>query len=402
MINRGNQADWQSIRKSISEALLEEFDSVHDQLLLSEISSEWKAICYRFGLKLVIPCFRIGDTEAILGSWDRGSRTITIARSAICNLSWDSVVSLLKHEMAHQYVDERLGVQNCPDHGADFRIACDRLGILSPFRSSNLKLDEIREKRDQAPSLPDSLKRKLSRLEALAASSNHHESGLARERMQSIRASLAELAGDFSAADQAGFARKVVSLGKRRVSRDQALAAGILSGYFGVEVIFDDEFDIKAMCRNKTIVILGRSDRLEMAEFVFHFLIDEARRAWHGYRLNTHAAARESASFRAGVIEGFRSALKTAGNSFKQGARQSKSNNSEQHQVMVDCDESNSGLQQFVTSQFPRLRSQTVSSSLASARAQREGAEVGKKIMLPRPVGSGAKSSVQLLRSSDS
>jgi hypothetical protein len=398
MTNRGGRADWQSVRNSISEALLEEFDSVRDQLLLAEISNEWKAICYRFGLKLVIPCFRIGDSEATLGSWDHGSRTIMIARSAICNLSWDSVVSLLKHEMAHQYVDEKLGAINGPDHGADFRIACDRLGILPPFRSSNLKLDEIREKKDQAPSLPESLRRKLSRLEALAASSNHHESVLARERMQGIRASLAELAGDISGVDGAGFARKVISLGKRRVARDQALAAGILSGYFGVEVIFDDEFDINAMCRNKTIVILGRGDRLEMAEFVFHFLIDEARRAWRCYRITTNAAARESASFRAGVIEGFRSALKTKGNRSKDDGRHSQS--PEQHS-MVACEDGNSGLQQFVTSQFPRLRSQTVSSSLASARAQREGAEVGRKIMLPRPVGAGARGSVQLLRGSD-
>ena len=152
------------------------------------------------------------------------------------------------------------------------------------------------------------------------------------------------------------------------------------------------------MCRNKTIVILGRGDRLEMAEFVFHFLIDEARRAWRSYRLNTNAAARESASFRAGVIEGFRSALKAAGSKSKHAARHSHS--PEQHS-MVACDESNSGLQQFVTSQFPRLRSQTVSASLASASAQREGAEVGRKIMLPRPVGAGVRSTVQLLRGSD-
>lgn len=394
MANSGTGADWQSIRNSLSQDLCEEFNSVRDQLLLAEISNEWKTVCYRYGLRLVVPCFRIGDTEATMGSWDHGSRTIMIARSALENLSWDSVVALLKHEMAHQYVDEKFGLQNGASHGAEFRMACDRLGLLPPFRSSHLKLDDIREKRDQRHSLPEALKRKLIRLEALAASSNQHESVLARERLQSIRASLADLAGDLGASDGVAFARKVISLGKRRVSREQSLAAGILSGYFEVEVIFDDEFDINLMRRNKTIVLLGRNDRLEMAEFVFHFLIDEAQRAWRCYRIIANAAPRESASFRAGVIEGFRSVLKS---SHARPQRQTKNSRETEQNLVLASENTDQELKQFVASQFPRLRSQTVSSSLASARAQREGAEVGKRILLPRPVGSSSRSSVRLL-----
>ena len=39
------------------------------------------------------------------------------------------LVEVLKHEMAHQFVDEVLGVHDEPDHGPVFRQVCDERGI---------------------------------------------------------------------------------------------------------------------------------------------------------------------------------------------------------------------------------------------------------------------------------
>ena len=37
---------------------------------------------------------------------------------------WPAVVEVLKHEMAHQYVHETLGLAHTPPHGEAFQSAC--------------------------------------------------------------------------------------------------------------------------------------------------------------------------------------------------------------------------------------------------------------------------------------
>ena len=52
-----------------------------------------------------------------------------IARHLVLGHPWGAVVEVLKHEMAHQYVQEHLGVVDESAHGPAFRAVCEKLGI---------------------------------------------------------------------------------------------------------------------------------------------------------------------------------------------------------------------------------------------------------------------------------
>src|SRR5437868_5340763 len=65
-----------------------------------------------FRRKLTPAAIELSDAGSRLGRWVSDLRTIEIARSLILSHPWGVVLEVLKHEMAHQYVYEVLGVSD--------------------------------------------------------------------------------------------------------------------------------------------------------------------------------------------------------------------------------------------------------------------------------------------------
>src|SRR5690606_23334093 len=59
---------------------------------------------------------RLTDTQ-VLGRWIPDIRVLELSRSLVLERPWGEVVEVLRHELAHQYVDEVLGVTGEPPHG---------------------------------------------------------------------------------------------------------------------------------------------------------------------------------------------------------------------------------------------------------------------------------------------
>ena len=75
-----------------------------------------------------IPLVEIVDARSFLGRWYGGERRYAvIAHSHIEEDPWLDVLDTLRHEMAHQYVDEVLAISGEPPHGPAFRRACEKL-----------------------------------------------------------------------------------------------------------------------------------------------------------------------------------------------------------------------------------------------------------------------------------
>jgi hypothetical protein len=64
-----------------------------------------------------------------LGEWWPDTRTIEIQREMVRSQPWSVVLEVLKHEMAHQYVDEVLGADDESPHGRTFQCVCRERGI---------------------------------------------------------------------------------------------------------------------------------------------------------------------------------------------------------------------------------------------------------------------------------
>src|SRR5205814_1319916 len=77
------------------------------------------------------PILQLTDTRAFLGRWRLKERSIEISRALVVEAAWGSVVEVLKHEVAHQFVHEAMGITDEAAHGPAFRDVCQRFGFDS-------------------------------------------------------------------------------------------------------------------------------------------------------------------------------------------------------------------------------------------------------------------------------
>ena len=84
-----------------------------------------------FRWRLSAPGFQLVDVASRLGRWVGESRLIELSRALLLEHGWGALVEVLKHEMAHQYVDEVLGAPDETSHGPAFRKVCEERGFDS-------------------------------------------------------------------------------------------------------------------------------------------------------------------------------------------------------------------------------------------------------------------------------
>src|SRR5204862_3124484 len=84
-----------------------------------------------FGRKLRRPQMELSDSATRLGAWFKQGRRLQVARRLLVVHGWGTLIEVLKHEMAHQYVDEVLGLDSEGAHGPSFRRVCEERGVDS-------------------------------------------------------------------------------------------------------------------------------------------------------------------------------------------------------------------------------------------------------------------------------
>src|SRR5262245_61963887 len=119
----------------------------------------------RFGGQLVAPVIVLTIAERRLGQWSRATRTLELSRTLVLEQPWLEVTRVLEHEMAHQFVDEVLGVRDENPHGATFQRVCAERGIDARATSVPSASDAEAERALD----------KIRKLLALAGSDNQHE-----------------------------------------------------------------------------------------------------------------------------------------------------------------------------------------------------------------------------------
>ena len=258
--------------------------------------SEWCAMYNRRifgGALLVPPTIMLADTTTMLGEWTPHVRTIRFSRRFVEASPWLGVAEILKHEMAHQYVSDVLGVDDETPHGPAFRMVCGRYGIDSrataPHYTSeqDKKLDMIRK------------------LLALGSSPNEHEAKAALRKAVELM-DLHGLSGeavqsephDFGAMQLGGFVVQPME--------HHHVVATVLSECFRVRCIWVQTFDQDGRL-GMQLEVVGRSGDLEVANHVHDFLHHEAERLWQ--QTAATKRARQRAEFLTGVMRGFQQAM---------------------------------------------------------------------------------------------
>jgi hypothetical protein len=322
----------------------------------------------RFRNRLVAPVITLSDAATRLGRWIPETRTLELSRALVLDRPWPEVVSVLEHEMAHQFVDEALGVRDESPHGETFQRVCAERGIdaraAGSPTSATTEVDRVLER--------------IRKLLALAGSPNQHEAETAMRRAHELMLRHnVENAGP-------GRAYELRHLGDplKRTTRVEVEILGLLSQYFFVKVIRVPVYLPRLGKRGSVYEIAGTRANVEMASHVYAFLLATAERLWRDNRLDSRVrSGRDRLSYQTGVVRGFREKL---------GAERVELSGT--GLVWVG----DSHLDGFYRARNPRITTRRRSIRLDGAHAA--GREAGRTIVLHKPVEHGPSGGVRLLR----
>jgi len=269
--------------------------------LLRELAVTWGEINRSlFKSTLRPPVLRLSSNASFLGRWLTDTRVLELSRELVLENRWGQVVEVLKHEMAHQYVHEVLGVHDESAHGPAFRKVCQRIGIDAAASG----LPGGGEENPQR----ERLLRRIAGLLALAESTNRYEAESATAQAQRLMLKHNLAVSESGRRQRYGF--RHLGEPKGRVPEAEHILAAILADHMFVEAIWVPAFRPHDGKRGSVLEICGSYENLEMACYAHAFLLGTAEHLWSEHkRAKQIRSNRDRRSYIAGVMEGFRERL---------------------------------------------------------------------------------------------
>jgi hypothetical protein len=317
-----------------------------------------------FRFELMRPALMLVDSGARLGRWHGGLRVIELTRSLLLEHGWGALVEVLKHEMAHQYVDEVLGQPDDAMHGAVFRRVCEERGIDASAAGV--------PSAGEANAVDQHLLERIAKLLALAQSSNEHEAQAAMSAAQRL---MLKYNIDLAVSGRQP-AHRFRHLGtpSGRVNEAQRILAGILGDHFFVQTIWVPVWQPLQGKRGSVLEICGSQANLELADYVHAFLNVTAERLFKEFRKSPAGRQAKRLTYIAGVMAGFRDRLD----------RERKKSKAEGLVWVGDP-----ALDGFFRRRHPRIR-WTHHAVGHGSEAYARGREAGAKIVLHRGISSNS------------
>jgi hypothetical protein len=335
--------------------------------LLRALSDTWEELAYtHFPRALKTPVIALADGLHRLGSWHRLHRTISVSRELVFQQPWGVVREVLKHEIAHQYVDEVLRIHDETAHGPAFARICREHGI----DASAAGLPAGSRGPDGGP---DPMLRRIMRLLALADSPNLHEAEAAMNEAR--RLMLVHNIDAAATAATEGYRFRHVGQVKARTEASERILAGILGRHFFVSVIWVPSYIAAEARAGQVLELCGTPTNLDIAEYVHGFLTETAQRLWRDHkRAHKIRSDRERRSFCAGVMAGFDEKL-------GEGERRSEEQGLVRH--------ADAQRDAYLRRRYPKIKSRSSRASLRP-QAYEHGKTAGRQVEMHRPMNAEA------------
>lgn len=342
-----------------------------ENLALLAAAEEYDQLNYSlFGSRLRRPPLSWSDSTSTLGSWTTMPPGIALSVSLLTRYSWVTLIEVLKHEMAHQYVAEVLGKTDETAHGPAFAKVCAERGIDA--RAAG--------KPDVDLGVTDHTIDKIRRLLALAESANQHEAEAAMAAAQRLM-----LKYNLDEVERNKMRDFVVAhLGEPtgRVQESQRVLAAILRKFFFVEVLWISVWRPREAKRGSVLEVCGTKPNVEMAQYVHAFLTHSAERLWQQHKRERQIRQdRDRRKFHAGVMSGFYRKLDAE-----------RAPRAQEGLVWVGDEQ----LRAHFKARYPRTTTSHYSSS-SGTEAHLAGRAAGQSLVLHRGIHQGASGGPKLL-----
>jgi hypothetical protein len=349
--------------------------SLETRTILRELALEYTELNRNYFRNQLRPIpLLLREGSSLLGCFVREPRRIELARALVLNEPWASVIEVLKHEMAHQFVVEVFRDEAEPSHGPRFQQLCEQLGIDA--RGNGLpRLPQTQSER--TPILD-----RIRKLFALAGSSNQNEAEAAMRMAH--RLMLKHNLERPGSAEINAYGFKHLGRYTGRISEAENLLAGLLGEFFFVQPIWVSVYRVQDNKRVSVLEVTGRHENLAMADYVYGFLQRAGEALWREHK-REHAIRRDSErrAYVAGVMRGFAEKL-----------RDERKAAEATGLVWV----ADPAAQRYFRRRHPRVRT-TMRVSSEDHTAAAHGRAAGRSLVLNQPLGQGPSKKIRALPS---
>jgi hypothetical protein len=338
--------------------------------VLRELALEYQELNRNYFKNQLRPIpLSLREGAGLLGCFVSDPRRIELARALVMLEPWGSVIEVLKHEMAHQFVVEVMRGEAETSHGPRFQRLCEQLGIDA--RGSGLPQTPT----DRSPILD-----RIRKLFALAGSSNQNEAEAAMRMAHRLmlKHNLERPSDD----DANAYGFRHLGRYTGRISEAENLLAGLLGEFFFVQPIWVSVYRVEDNKRVSVLEVTGRHENLAMAEYVHGFLQNAAEALWREHKQqNDIRRDSERRVYMAGVMRGFAEKL-----------RNERRVAEETGLVWV----ADPLAQRYFKRRHPRVRT-TMRYSSEHRAAAAQGRAAGRSLVLNRPLSKGPGKKIRAL-----
>jgi hypothetical protein len=253
------------------------------------------------------PLFSLRDTRNKLGYWSRERGEICLSQKLVLNHPWDAVREVLLHETAHQFADEVFGADGEPPHGPTFLRACHLLRANPKASGTYRPFDERVSQELSRPE--DKIMLRVKKLMALAESHNRHEAELAMAKAHEY---IAKYNLDLLAHNEdREFVSVFVGNPALRHFREEYHLAHLLQDFYFVYGLWVSAYVLERGKMGRVLEISGTMHNIKIACYVHDFVRHFINSQWLRYNQDKRLNRYRKADFAVGIIEGFRSKLKS-------------------------------------------------------------------------------------------
>ncbi len=371
-----------------------------DRLWTQELYREFNEVLVYYRLQLPRPVIVLTDDTARYGSYDSLLQKLTISRKLIELYSWDVVLEVLKHEMAHILADS-MGSDD--PHGPTFQKACERLGVAPWARQARIEIDPAQalQAHRTLTEEQERLLRRVEKLLSLAGSQETHEATLAMERARELI--LRHQLETFVNQKEEQYTYVLIEHRKKQIPAHQSAIASLLCNHFFVDCITRSLYHAQDRCSYKVLEIAGTRENVQMAEYVYWFLWNQLPLLWkhHKKGLSQAASRLSQRSFYLGVLHGFRHKLTLQKEELEQ-RTQSWGLEVSAQQCHSITSRAHKNLQAFLRSRYPFLERRSRGGTTLTREDFTSGQARGRELNLHRGLTQGHTGSVRLLGPSTS
>jgi len=342
--------------------------------ILQGLSLEWETALWVLDeenrQRMRPPLFRLRDYKRTWGTWSGERREISLSRDLVLHHSWDAVLEVLLHEMAHQFAEEALGAQQEPSHGPAFRRACHLLRANPKASGKYMPLDD--RMACDPPGPEDKTVRRVRKLMALAESPNRHEAEVSMAKAHELIAkhNLHLLERD----ERRDFTSVFVGTPALRHPREEYALANLLQEFYFVQGIWVPAYVLEKGKMGRVLEISGADQNVKLASYVYDFVRRFIDRQWKEYNTHKGLNRRRKTDYAVGIIEGFRSKLALQDSKKKRGGKR----------ALIKLGDPL--LEKYVAYRYPRTVSEKRVVSGKDEKVASDGREAGKKLVIHKGI----------------